>query len=301
VLLRKTADNLEQTGTAHGSVTASYWRQGGVRTAITPAALGSVNAAHSDGGWIEVDATNQPGLYRFDVPDAAFASGADWVIVSLKVSGCYVYHERFNLGVTDADLRRIDGLGVDGHNATLRLKVLSIQNNDDAAVVIVAGDGNAVDITGSAAGISCASTSPTTGHGINLAGSGAGHGLTVTGGPTGNGLRVRGGSTSGDAINAAAVGSGHGATLVAVGGSKYDLDAQLGPDALDGISTTGPNGVAANFRERLNQLWRRFFGKADAPVSGNGNLRTYRDDGTTLATTQAVSNDGTTETQGAAT
>lgn len=95
VILRKTTDNTEQTGKIHSDVTASYWRQGGVRTAITMATLGSVNAAHSDGGFIEVDATNMPGSYRFDIPDAAFASGADWVVIAAKVSGCYVFVERY--------------------------------------------------------------------------------------------------------------------------------------------------------------------------------------------------------------
>lgn len=79
VLLTKSADGTELTGVAYSSVTASYWRQGGTRTAITPSALGSVNAAWSSGGWAEVDATNMPGLYRLDVPDAALATGADWV------------------------------------------------------------------------------------------------------------------------------------------------------------------------------------------------------------------------------
>lgn len=97
VLLTKTADGTEQTAVVYSSVTASYWRQGGTRTAITMAALTNVNDAHSDGGWKEVDSTNQPGIYRFDVPDAAFAVGAEWVIVSLKVASTFVYHERFNL------------------------------------------------------------------------------------------------------------------------------------------------------------------------------------------------------------
>jgi len=97
VLLRKTADNTEQTGKAFGDVTGSYWRQGGIRVAITMATLGSVNAAHSDGGFIEVDATNQPGLYRLDVPDLAFATGADWVIITVKVASTYVFHLKLYL------------------------------------------------------------------------------------------------------------------------------------------------------------------------------------------------------------
>jgi hypothetical protein len=97
VVLRKTADNTETTAVAHSSVTASYWRQGGTRTAITMAALTNINDAHSDGGWKETDSTNMPGAYRFDVPDAAFATGADWVIVTVKVASSYVFVERYNL------------------------------------------------------------------------------------------------------------------------------------------------------------------------------------------------------------
>lgn len=97
VMLRKTTDNTEQTGKIHSDVTASYWRQGGVRTAITTATLGSVNAAHSDGGFIEVDATNMRGEYRLDVPDAAFASGADWVVITAQVAGCYSFVQQYTI------------------------------------------------------------------------------------------------------------------------------------------------------------------------------------------------------------
>lgn len=97
VILRKTADNTENTGTAHSAVTASYWRQGGTRTAITMADLAAVDSAHSDGGWEEVDATNTPGLYRFDLPDAAVATGAEWVVVAIKVASCYLFYERYAL------------------------------------------------------------------------------------------------------------------------------------------------------------------------------------------------------------
>ena len=44
-------------------------------TAITLATLEAVNSAWSSGGFKEIDATNMPGWYRFDVPDAVLASG----------------------------------------------------------------------------------------------------------------------------------------------------------------------------------------------------------------------------------
>lgn len=82
--LRSTTGNAPITGLAHTSLTsASYLRQGGLRVAITLSALAAVDSAYSSGGWVELDATNLPGLYRLDVPDAALASGADWVCIGV--------------------------------------------------------------------------------------------------------------------------------------------------------------------------------------------------------------------------
>jgi len=75
-----------KTGLAYNtsSLTAYYVRNGGSATAITLATLAAANSAHSDGGFKEVDSTNMPGIYRLDLPDAAVASGADSVVVTIK-------------------------------------------------------------------------------------------------------------------------------------------------------------------------------------------------------------------------
>lgn len=44
----------------------------------------TVTGAHSDGGFVEVDATNMPGVYRLDLSDAIIATGVDSVVVHLK-------------------------------------------------------------------------------------------------------------------------------------------------------------------------------------------------------------------------
>ena len=62
---------------------AYYIRPGGSSTAITLATQ-TVTGAYSSGGFVEVDATNMPGIYRFDVPDAVFAAGVDHAIVMLS-------------------------------------------------------------------------------------------------------------------------------------------------------------------------------------------------------------------------
>ncbi len=72
----------------------------------------------------------------------------------------------------------------------------------------------------------------------------------------------------------------------------------LASTGLDSISTTAPSGVASNFREMVVQVWRRFFKKTTKTAT---ELKTYADNGSTIVTTQVVSDDGTTQTQGPAT
>jgi len=84
---------------------------------------------------------------------------------------------------------------------------------------------------------------------------------------------------------------------VTVSSNEDKTGYKLASDGLDSVSTTAPSGVASNFREMIVQLWRRFFKKATLTST---ELKTYADDGTTPITTQSVSDDGTTQTQGAA-
>jgi len=56
-------------------------------------------------------------------------------------------------------------------------------------------------------------------------------------------------------------------------------------------------GPAAGILEQVRQLWRRFFKQSTMTAS---QLKTYADDGITVVTTQALSDDGVTQTQGAA-
>ena len=65
---------------------ASYVRQGAARVDLTLVTLASASAAWTSGGFILVDDTNLPGLYRCDFPDAAFASGVDVVHLGIVVA-----------------------------------------------------------------------------------------------------------------------------------------------------------------------------------------------------------------------
>jgi len=56
-----------------------YYRRGATGTA-TALALASqtVGGAHTDGGFVELDATNEPGMYRLDLSDAIVATGVPY-------------------------------------------------------------------------------------------------------------------------------------------------------------------------------------------------------------------------------
>jgi hypothetical protein len=63
-------------------LSASYIRSGSSRTAISLASQ-TVNGSWISGGFVEVDATNMPGLYRFDTPDAIFTAGVKSAAVEI--------------------------------------------------------------------------------------------------------------------------------------------------------------------------------------------------------------------------
>lgn len=272
LVLRKTADNTEQTGKIAADMTASYWRQGGSRVAISLSDLGAVNSAWSSGGVKEVDASNQPGLYRLDLPDAALASGADWVVISVKVASTYLYHERFALesagaaelaGGTGVNLTRIDGQATNGNNATLNLKQLNIVNTTGSALVATSSGAN--------------------GHGMSLSGQGSGHGMQCVGGASGTGINanVAGnvvgnitGSLSGSVGSVVASVTVGGLSSGVIGASAFAanaLDANaLAADAANEIADAlldRANGIETGISPRL--AWRYIGATVAGKLSGS--------------------------------
>jgi len=60
--------------------TCYYKRSSGTASAAVTLATIATLGTYTSGGWKEIDATNQPGLYEFHPPNAAVASGAEWVV-----------------------------------------------------------------------------------------------------------------------------------------------------------------------------------------------------------------------------
>lgn len=80
-------DGNEVTGLTNASIDIAYCRvetDNDVTTSdVTPASLSALTDAHSDWGFKEVSSTDHPGLYRLDIADAVFASGAWEAVVTI--------------------------------------------------------------------------------------------------------------------------------------------------------------------------------------------------------------------------
>ncbi len=97
VVLRSSTDNTEVTGKVASDMTLSYRRSTAARVAVSASDLSLITSPWAVGGVKQSDSSNMPGEYRVDWPDAAFATGADWVVLAVKVSGCFTFYERFAL------------------------------------------------------------------------------------------------------------------------------------------------------------------------------------------------------------
>lgn len=93
-------DGTPETGVVFNTAGIDLWyrRQGAAKVSITEATLSALTDAHSDGGILHIG----DGYYRLDLPDAAFASGANHVDVGGTVTGMIVLGGRVRL--TDIDL-----------------------------------------------------------------------------------------------------------------------------------------------------------------------------------------------------
>lgn len=89
VELRDATSKDPKTAIVATGTTLSYVRSQSASVAVTAVDLAAATSAHAAGGIKEVDATNMPGVYRLDLPDAAVAKGVrcDEVVVSLKNAG----------------------------------------------------------------------------------------------------------------------------------------------------------------------------------------------------------------------
>lgn len=107
-VLRTAADGLEKTGATITDIDLQYVRSGAAPVAkVDATALAATDSAHADNKAIEVDGTDQPGLYRVDWPDAAFAAGAREVILTVKLATCFTENLRVDLTPVGANVLQV--------------------------------------------------------------------------------------------------------------------------------------------------------------------------------------------------
>lgn len=88
-------DGTPETGVVFNTSGIDLWyrREGAAKVSITEVTLAALTTAHTDGGFLHVS----DGLYRLDLPDAAFATGANYVDVGGTVTGMVIGKIRVRL------------------------------------------------------------------------------------------------------------------------------------------------------------------------------------------------------------
>ena len=88
-------DGTPETGVVYNTAGIDLWyrREGAAVVSITEATLAALTTAHTDGGFLTIS----HGYYRLDLPDAAFATGANHVDFGGTVTGMVVIGGRVRL------------------------------------------------------------------------------------------------------------------------------------------------------------------------------------------------------------
>jgi len=248
-------------------LTAYYVTERGSATAITLVTLASATAAYSSGGFIAVDGTNMPGLYRIDIPNAVFAT-ADKSVVLLKGAT--------NMAPVVLEYQ-IVGFNPDD---AVRLGLTAIPN-------VAQGTSGSLP-TGNATGqVTVATNNDKTGYALSGTQT-----FNVTGNITGNlsgsvGSIGTGGITSGsfatDSITATAI-AADAITSAELATSAID-------EIADGILNRNIAGGSSSGRLVKDAL-RALRNKS---VVATGTLTVYQEDDTTTAWTATVASDPTAE------
>jgi hypothetical protein len=247
-------------------LTAYYSFSGAVATAtsITLATLALITTAYSSGGFKEIDATNMPGWYRLDLPNAALAT-AKGRQVSLHLQGaanmapCVLKIELTAVDNQAALLTAAqiatgvwqDATAADFTAASSIGKSLYTSGNVPGAAsgLLISGTNagtttfGAMTCTGSftiSDGLLISRSSANT-SAFTATGNGTGSGAVFTSGSgaTGDGVKATAASTNGNGITYTGTGTGNGSSHVAgATGSGLKTSATAG----NGIHSTGNGG-----------------------------------------------------------
>jgi hypothetical protein len=128
---------LAETAVEHNTSGIALWyrREGATKATITPAALSALDNAHADGGIEHIS----DGAYRLDLPDAAYATGANYVDVGGVVTGMVVIGGRVRLVDYDPETDFSGGITSIIKNAFVAVELAISNASDQDALVLTGG------------------------------------------------------------------------------------------------------------------------------------------------------------------
>jgi len=124
--------------TASTAGLSAYYNRTRTASVSIPLVARTIAQAWTSGGFAEVDATNMPGVYRLDVPDAALAAGADDVTIVVRgasgTNGAVMTVKLSSGGLTEAQTAAavLDAVGTS--YATAGSIGYAIQNSNVASI-----------------------------------------------------------------------------------------------------------------------------------------------------------------------
>ena len=137
-VLRLSATGVEATTLDVTTFDLQYVRTGTAPVAkVDATALAATDSAHADNKAIEIDATDQPGLYRVDWPDAAFAAGVRQVILTVKCATCFTEHMAVEID-TPVDAQKLGGTAQTGNDVGADVNDILTDTGTDGVVVAAA-------------------------------------------------------------------------------------------------------------------------------------------------------------------
>ena len=272
-----------------------------VLTAGAPVALATpaLTDVHLDWGFLEVDATNAPGLYRLDIADGVFASGAWSAVVSLIGTGLDPTQIEFVL-VPEAPSAGVYLAPTQGSPV---FAALSVTGQLDAGNLLIdtttvftgttTFSGNVAlsatltisGLTSMTAGVQI-SNSVLDNPGLSITGNGAGQGVIVTGGGTsGSGVAVVGGAPNGVGFYIRGDGAGSGLRtdggdgdgpgIQVIGGATNGAGIYItGTGTGHGVTITSGAGATGNGINVLSAATNGFGASITGVGSGTGLIAT---------------------------
>jgi len=222
------------------NLVASYVRPGAARQVLTLKTV-AIDAAFDAGGFIEIDSTNMPGVYRLDIIDAVLAAGVDSAVVMLKgatnMAPLLLEIQLTDFDLNSANIAKLDSiLGGTGIADDVDLQMRSLTITNDAGIGLdVSGTVSGAQVVGSSGNGLRLDGQGTAGAGLYATGTTTGDGIDARGGATGSGISGRGGADGGAGIKGVAQTNDDGMTLTGAG-TGTDLNADITGDLIGSVT-----------------------------------------------------------------